>query len=166
MPITPRKSEVELVKEAIKAATPDGLDAAAKAALKAAYAAFQSRPAPGEKLQKGLWVVATSEGLLFGPFSTEAEATKAVENGKIPDLEALAGRAREEGYVPTREAHILPMTGPIAMAEKAIQKDREARQFALHLCAACDHPTSKHSHHDGTCIIPGCGCKKPKPVTL
>lgn len=144
----------------------DSLEGVAKAALKAAYAAFQSRPAPGEKLEKGLWVVATSDGLIYGPFSTEAEATKAVENGKIPDLEALSGRVREEGYVPAREAHILPMTGPLAMAEKAIAKDREARQFALHLCATCDHPTARHSAQNGRCTRTGCSCVKPKPVTL
>lgn len=164
MAILARKSEVEQVMDAIEDAT--SLEDTAKRAIKAAYAAFQSRPAPGEKLSKGLWVVATSDGLLFGPFSTEAEAEKAVANGKIPDVEALAGRVREEGYVPAREAHILPMTGPLAMAEKAIATDREARQFALHLCATCDHPTAKHSPRNSACMIRGCECHKVKPITL
>lgn len=164
--ITPRKTELEAVMEAI--ADEDSLEAVAKAALKAAYACFQSRPAPSEKLEKGLWVVATSDGLLYGPFSTEGEATKAVENGKIPDTEALAGRVREEGYVPAREAHILPMTGPLAMAEKAIKTDREARLFALHLCETCEHPSAKHGirSNSGACSIRGCECRKDKPVTL
>lgn len=164
MAILARKSEVESVMDAIEKAT--SLEDTAKKALKAAFAAFQSRPAPGEKLEKGLWVVATSDGLLFGPFSTEADATKALLNGKIPDTEALAGRLREEGYVPAREAHILPMTGPLAMAEKAIAVDREARQFALHLCASCDHPTARHSIRNDSCTTHGCPCRKVKPITL
>lgn len=146
----------------------DSLEAVSKAALKASYAALQSRPAPGEKLDKALWVVATSDRQLFGPFGTFAEAEKAVKNGKIPNLEAGAERVREEGYVPAAQSQILPMTGPLAMAERGIEFDREARLFANHLCATCEHPSAKHNtqNRNAGCSIQGCGCAKDKPITL
>lgn len=166
MAISPRASEVAAVAEAIE--DQDSLEAVAKMALKASYAALQSRPAPGEKLEKGLWVVVIEGPLLYGPFGTYNEAAKAVQNGKIPNYERTAERLREEGLVPTAEAMILPMKGPLAMAEKAISFDREARIFSNHLCSTCEHRLVKHgvNSNTGACSIAGCDCKRAKPITL
>lgn len=166
MGIQPRKAEVEAVSVAIEAE--DSLEGVSKAALKAAYAALQSRPAPGEKLDKALWVVVAEGPLLYGPFGTHGEAVKAVENGKIPNLERAADRVREEGLAPARQAMILPMTGPLAMAEKGITIDREARLFASHLCDTCEHRLVKHNiaARNPGCSISGCECQKAKPITL
>lgn len=166
MAISPRASEVAAVAEAIE--DQDSLEAVAKAALKASYAALQSRPAPGEKLEKGLWVVVIEGPLLYGPFGTYNEALKAVGNGKIPNYERTAERLREEGLAPASEAMILPMRGPLAMAEKAIEYDREARLYSNHLCVNCEHGLAKHGvrSNTGACSIAGCECKKAKPITL
>lgn len=166
MAILARKAEVEAVTAAIEAE--DSLEGVAKAALKASYAALQSRPAPGEKLDKALWVVVAEGPLLYGPFGTYGEAAKAVQNGKIPNLERAADRLREEGLVPARQAMILPMTGPLAMAEKGIAIDREARLFSGHLCDTCEHRLAKHNIavRNPGCSVSGCECQKAKPITL
>ena len=172
MAITPRAHEWQAVAEAIEEATPKGLEAAAKAATKTAYAALQSRPGEGEKLAQGLWVVAT-EGLnLYGPFGTENEAHAALAGGEVPsyiDDEGIV-QLRKDGLVPTLggKAVVLPLIGPLAMADRLDRQDRKARLFTEHRCATCEHKLAKHGTSAGTeaCSIPGCSCKKPKKLTL
>ena len=147
----------------------DTLEGVAKAALSAAYLALQSRPAPGGKLETGLWVVATDDRQIYGPFGTYGEAEKAVTNGRIPNVEKIdPKRLKEEGYVPTSKVAILPMRGPVSAAEAAVEKDRLARLFANHLCAepGCGHKLSRHSIKTGKCPAKNCECTKPKGVTL
>lgn len=166
MAISARRHEVEAVMDAIEKAT--SLEETAKLALKASYAALQERPAPDEKLEKGLWVVATSDRLLYGPFGTYNEAEKAVINGKIPNLEKGLERAGEDGYIPATDVTILPLRGPLSMAKKAAEFDREARLFAGHLCSNCEHRAARHGATAGSvaCTEYGCTCKKLKEVTL
>lgn len=150
--------------DAIEKATPKGLEAVAKAALKTAYAALQERPGPGEKLDKGLWVVATSDRLLYGPFGTYNEAEKAILNAKIPNLEVGAERASEEGLVAGSDVGIYPLRGPLSMAKKAEEYDREARLFSNHLCVNCEQKSAKHDPKTGAC--PGGAGTKLKKITL
>lgn len=145
----------------------DTLEGVAKAALSAAYLALQSRPAPEAKLDTGLWVVATDDRQVYGPFGTYGEAEKAVTNGRIPNVEKIdPARLKEEGYVPTSKVAILPMRGPVSAAEAAVEKDRLARLFANHLCANCEHKTVRHNAKTGKCPAKNCECTKPKSVTL
>lgn len=145
----------------------DTLEGVAKAALSAAYLALQSRPAPDSKLETGLWVVATDDRMVYGPFGTYGEAEKAVTNGRIPNMEKIdPARLKEEGYVPTSKVAILPMRGPVSAAEAAVEKDRLARLFANHLCANCEHRTVRHNAKTGKCPAKNCECTKPKSVTL
>jgi len=144
----------------------DSLEGVAKAATKAAFAALQERPGPGEKLDKGLWVVATSDRLLYGPFGTYNEASKAVANGKIPNLEKNLERIGEDGFIAASDVAILPLRGPLSMAREGAEFDREARLFSNHLCSTCEHPNAKHSHHNDACTIAGCSCKKLKEIKL
>lgn len=167
MAIAPRNSELEAVMAAIE--KEQSLEGVAKAALSAAYAALQSRPAPGKKIDTGLWVVATSERLLYGPFGTYGEAEAAVTNGKIPNLEKIEKeRLDEEGYIPSSRVAILPMRGPISAAEAAMEKDRLAKLFANHQCATegCGHKLARHNAKTGKCPVPKCSCTKPKEVKL
>lgn len=147
----------------------DTLEGVAKAALSAAYLALQSRPAPEAKLDTGLWVVATDDRQVYGPFGTYGEAEKAVTNGRIPNVEKIdPARLKEEGYVPTSKVAILPMRGPVSAAEAAVEKDRLARLFANHLCATpgCGHKLARHAVKTGRCPVRGCECAKPKEVSL
>lgn len=145
----------------------DTLEGVAKAALSAAYLALQSRPAPEGKLETGLWVVATDDRQVYGPFGTYGEAEKAVTNGRIPNVEKIdPERLKEEGYVPSSSVAILPMRGPVSAAEAAVEKDRLARLFANHLCLHCEHRTSRHNIKTGKCPVKNCGCDRPKEVTL
>lgn len=171
MAITTRASEVKAVAEAIENA--QSLEEVAKKATAAAYTALQSRPGPGEKLRdKGLWVVVTKGGFVYGPFGTENEAYKALEAGKIPnffDDEGIAA-VRKDGLVPALggRAAVLPMRGPLSAAEQAIESDRKTKLFSEHRCSACEHKLAKHGATAGTeaCTIPGCKCKAPKPIKL
>lgn len=144
------------------------LEAVAKAALKASFAALQERPGEGEKLDKGLWVVATSDRLLYGPFGTAKEAERAVANGKIPNLEKNLDRIGEDGFISARDVAILPLRGPLSMAREGAEFDREARLFSNHLCSTCEHPSAKHGivARNPGCSIAGCSCAKDKPITL
>lgn len=166
-----RKHEWEAVADAIEQATPQGLEATAKAATKAAYAALQSRPGEGEKIAQSLWVVAVKDVGLFGPFGTEAEAYTALQ-GKVPEFidDEGAGQMHKEGLVPTLggQATVLPMVGPLAMSERLDRQDRKARLFAEHRCETCEHPEAKHGIRVGSdaCFIPGCKCRKVKPIKL
>lgn len=167
MAISPRKSEVATVMEAIEKETT--LEGVAKAAIKASYAALQERPGPGEKLDKGLWVVATSDRLLYGPFGTYNEATKAVINGKIPNMEDGIQRTEtledgKEGYVAAADVAILPLRGPLSMAREASEFDREARIFSNHLCVHCEQAVNKHDTKTNAC--PGGAGTKLKQLTL
>ena len=146
----------------------DSLEAVAKSAIRASYAALQERPGPGEKLDKGLWVVATSDRLLYGPFGTIREAEKAVANGKIPNLEKNLDRIGEDGFIAARDVAILPLRGPLSMAREAAEYDREARLFSNHLCSTCEHPSAKHGivARNPGCSIAGCSCKKLKEIKL
>lgn len=162
MAISPRKSEVATVMEAIEKETT--LEGVAKAAIKASYAALQERPGPGEKLDKGLWVVATSDRLLFGPFGTAAEAQRAVANGKIPNLEKNLDRIGEDGFIAARDVAILPLRGPLSMAREASEFDREARIFSNHLCVHCEQAVNKHDTKTSAC--PGGVGTKLKQLTL
>lgn len=105
---------------------------------------------------------------LYGPFGTHHEAEKALMNSKIPNFEINAERLEEEGLAIAAEgrAMILPMMGPLAMAKKATEFDREARLFSNHLCSTCEHKLVKHSATNNHCMAPGCSCPKPKPVNL
>lgn len=165
MAITPRQAEVAAVAEAI--ADEKSLEDVAKVATATAFTALQSRPAPKANLETGLWVVATSDRLLYGPFGTYGEAEKAVTNGRIPGLERIEPeRLKEEGYVPSSSVAILPMRGPVSAAAESVEKDRLARLFANHLCKTCEHKTSRHNAKTGKCPAKNCTCTKPMPVTL
>lgn len=166
MAILARKAEVESVADAIEKATPDGLQAAAKAAIKAAYAALQERPGAGEKLDKGLWVVVVEGPRLYGPFGTYNEAEKALANSKIPNFEVNAERIKEDGLAVATggTAMILPLMGPLAMARKAIEFDREARLFSNHLCLNCEQKSGKHNPKTSAC--PNGAGTKLKQITL
>lgn len=145
----------------------DTLEGVARAALSAAYLALQSRPAPEAKLETGLWVVATDDRRIYGPFGTYGEAERAVTNGRIPNVEKIPKeRLEEEGYVPSSKVAILPMRGPVSAAEAAVEKDRLARLFANHLCLHCEHKFSRHNIKTGKCPVKNCPCVKPKEVTL
>lgn len=147
----------------------DTLEGVAKAALSAAYLALQSRPAPEGKLETGLWIVATGDRQVYGPFGTYGEAEKAVTNGRIPNVEKIdPERLKEEGYVPSSKVAILPMRGPVSAAEAATEKDRLARLHANHLCATegCGHKLARHAVKTGRCPVKNCACQKPREVTL
>lgn len=142
----------------------DTLEGVAKAAIKRSFAALQERPGPGEKLDKGLWVVATSDRLLYGPFGTHAEAAKAVTNGKIPNLEKNLDRIGEDGFIAAQDVAILPLRGPLSMAQKAEEYDREARLFSNHLCVHCELPVARHDVKTNAC--PDGSGQKLKQLTL
>lgn len=142
----------------------DSLESTAKLAIKASYAALQERPGPGEKLNKGLWVVATSDRLLYGPFGTIREAEKAVANGKIPNLEKNLEHIGEDGFIAARDVAILPLRGPLSMAREAAEYDREARIFSNHLCVHCEQPAGKHDAKNNLC--PDRSGQKLKQITL
>lgn len=165
MAIAPRQAEVEAVAEAIK--DQRTLEGVAKAATAAAYTQIQSRPAPKAKLETGLWIVATDNRLVYGPFGSHGEAEKAVANGRIPDLDKVdPEQLKEEGYVPANKVLILPMRGPVSAAEASREKDRLARMFSNHLCRDCEHKTARHNAKTGKCPVKNCDCTKPVPVTL
>lgn len=171
MAISPRKHEIEAVMTAIE--KEKSLEDVAKTATKAAFAALQSRPAEKEKLAQALWVVAvTNTKTLYGPFGTEAEAYAALEAGKVPDFVDDEGvkATLSDGLVPSLggEAVVLPLIGPLAMAQRLDRQDRSARLHAEHRCAACEHQLAKHSIRPGSdaCSIPGCRCSKPKEIKL
>lgn len=164
MAILPRKTEVAAVMDAIEEAT--SLEDTAKRALKASYAALQQRPGEGEKLEKGLWVVVVEGPRIYGPFGTYNEAEKAIKNSKIPNFEVNAERLEEDGLVvaSSGKAMILPMMGPLAMARKAVEFDREARLFSNHLCSNCEQPHGKHDLKSSLC--PDRSGRKLKPITI
>lgn len=167
MAITPRAHEVEAVMTAIEAEKT--LEDVAKVATAAAFNALQSRPAPKEKLDTGLWVVATSDRQLYGPFGTYREAERAVTNGRIPNLEKMdPERLKEEGFVPSARVAILPMRGPVSAAEASVEADRRARLAANHLCGTpgCGHKVARHNAKTGKCPVKTCECTKPREVTL
>lgn len=167
MAITPRASEVEAVADAIR--EQKTLDDVAKVAAATAFTALQSRPAPKAKLETGLWVVATSDRLLYGPFGSYKEAETAVTNGRIPSVEKVdPERLKEEGYVPSSHVAILPMRGPVSAAEASVEADRKAKLFANHQCAepGCGHKLARHNDKTGKCPVKTCSCTKPVPVKL
>lgn len=172
MAISIRKHEWQAVADAIEQATPEGLEATAKAATKAAFAALQSRPGEGEKLPQALWVVATSNRIIYGPFGTELEAHAALGSGAIPDFfdDEVAAQEYKDGLIPTLggQAIVLPMIGPLAMSGRLDRQDRKARLFAEHRCETCEHKLARHGVRVGTdaCFAPGCKCKKSKEIKL
>lgn len=134
-----------------------------------AFTALQSRPAPKAKLETGLWVVATSDRLLYGPFGTYGEAERAVTNGRIPDLEKIdPERLKEEGFVPSAKVAIYPMRGPVSAAEASVAADRKARLATNHLCGSigCEHKLARHNVKTGKCPARNCTCTKPTEVKL
>lgn len=136
MKLTPRKEEVAHVAKAINKDF-DTAEAAAKAAIKATAEALEYRDA--------LWVCAqaSAPAAMFGPFSSEIEATKAAGT-----LQASVGGDDWRAW------RIFPM-GKIAA---------QAREAQLQDDCECKH--SKFDHlSSGRCAIydhngKPCGCEK------
>ncbi len=159
MPLSPRKEEVQGVADAIEAATPKGLDAAAKAAIKEAFAALQRRR---------LWVIATDAHLLYGPYASQADAYNALAGKKVPgfeDKEDIKAIRKEKG-IPSLggKAAVLAMSGPLALENTQEEVDLEAHRVANRLCATCDHKLLAHGVHRNSvgCSVYGCTCPSPK----
>lgn len=159
MALIPRKPEVEEVAEAIKAATSDGLDAAAKASIKASFTILQRRQ---------LWIIATDAHLIYGPYESEAAAYNALAGGKVPDFEDEEGikAIRKEKEIPTLggRAIVLPIIGPLALAEGIAEKDAAAFNTSNHLCVTCGHKLLAHGlkRSSNGCSVRGCTCSSPK----
>lgn len=158
MAFTVRKDEWPEVADAIEKATPDGLEAAAKAALKASFKVLQKRH---------LWAIATDAQIVYGPWASETDAYNALAAGQIEgfvDEEGIkALRKEDKSAIPTLggKAVVLRLTGPLALAERMDHHDRKAHIVSEHLCPKCEHKKAVHglSGRTTACSIQGCSCK-------
>lgn len=158
MAFSPRKDEWPEVADAIEKATPDGLEAAAKAALKASFKVLQKR---------NLWAIATDAQILYAPFASEVDAYNALAGGEIEgfvDEEGIKDlRKADKSAIPTLggKAMVLRLTGPLALAEQLDHHDRKAHIISEHLCPKCEHKKTEHgvNGRSTACSIHGCTCK-------
>ena len=158
MALTPRKDEWPEVADAIEKATPQGLEAAAKAALKASFTVLQKRH---------LWAVATDAQIVYGPWASETDAYNALAAGQVEgfvDEEGIkALRKEDKSAIPSLggKALVLRLTGPLALAEQVEHHDRKARIVAEHLCSKCEHKKAVHglNGRSTACSVTGCTCK-------
>lgn len=158
MGLTPRKDEWPEVADAIEKATPDGLEAAAKAALKASFTVLQKRH---------LWAIATDAQIIYAPFASEIDAYNALAGGQVEGFVDEEGikelRKEDKTAIPTLggKAMVLRITGPLALADQLDHHDRKARIISEHLCPKCEHKKQAHglNGRSTACSIQGCSCK-------